>query len=203
MPTGTISSTTTVAGLSIQTLTTKTASGALPGQEKSLPAGNAGSLTTRTDDDDGEITADSAEHTIETGDVVDVYWSGGIRYGMTVGTVDGTAIPVSGGAGDALPVADTDVVVTERVVLDLDFDGDKVEMIVATSTQRCHLDFLDSGDATLHAQEIEADESWDWVDGNGSSNPLTGNPVDELHVSNGSATAAATFKLAGLYNSDE
>ena len=75
-------------------------------------AANQGDLTTRTDANTGTVTMDSGSHTIETGDTVNVYWAGGERKGMTVGTVSGTTVPIDGGSGDDLPVADTEVYVS-------------------------------------------------------------------------------------------
>lgn len=85
-------------------------------------SGAKSTLTTRTSDSAGVITA-PAGHGITTGATIDVYWmktinSGGydypvahIRYGMTVGTVSGTSIPVSGGLGDVLPTAASEIYV--------------------------------------------------------------------------------------------
>lgn len=72
--------------------------------------GAASTLTTRTSASAGTITAPSG-HGVTTGATIDVYWNlfdspyyiAKIRYGMTVGTVSGTSIPVSGGDGDDLP----------------------------------------------------------------------------------------------------
>ena len=202
MPTGIISSVASVGGLSIQTITTRTAVGQI-GHEVSLPAADAGSLTTRTNDTDGELTMDSGEHGISSSDKIDIYWDGGVAYEATVGTVSGTAVPFTGAHGDVLPTQDTDVAADVLVPLDTDFDGDLLEMIAMASTKRGHYLFDDSGTAELAAGELTANEPWTWVADTGVSNPLTGNPVDDLYVSNGDATAAATLKIGLIYNSDE
>src|SRR5437870_3562372 len=67
--------------------------------EDSIPKALPGSLTTRTDNDTGSVTV-IGTNTIITGDKVDVYWSGGQRRGMTVGTVAGQVVPIDLGAGD-------------------------------------------------------------------------------------------------------
>lgn len=72
--------------------------------------GYAGSLTTKTDASHGVVTLTSAYHAITTGATISLWWDGGKRLSMTVGTVSGTTIPVSGGTGDDLPDADTVVV---------------------------------------------------------------------------------------------
>ena len=202
MPSGTINSVASIAGLSIQSTTSRTASGQIS-HEVALPAADAGELTTRTDDTDGELTMGSGSHGISTGDVIDIYWDGGVAYGATVGTVSGTSVPFTGASGDALPAVSTDVNADVQVELDTDFDGDKMEMIVMAGSSRGHFDFQDSGSASLEAGELQANEPWQWVSDTGTSNPLAGNPVDTLKLSNGDASVAATVKLALIYNSSQ
>lgn len=81
--------------------------------------GAASVLSSRTSDTVGTITAPSG-HGITTGSTIDVYWrteyasnqwSAAIRYGVTVGTVSGTSIPISGGVGDALPAPSAEIFV--------------------------------------------------------------------------------------------
>ena len=92
--------------------------------------------------------------------------------------------------------------VSEQTVLDTDFDGDKLEMIVLVSTQKGHFDFQDSGSASLEACEVFAKEPWEWCSGTSHTNPLAGNPVDTLRISNASSSSTAAFKIGVLYNSD-
>ena len=78
-----------------------------------------------------------ADHGIETGDLVDVYWEGGVRYGVTVGTVSGTSVPLAdSGAGDNYPAQGTAITVAPVTELDSDFDGDKLVALAAPSTER-------------------------------------------------------------------
>lgn len=72
------------------------------------------SLSTRTDATSGTITAPSG-HGVTTGATIDVLWTveessyyiSKVRRGVTVGTVSGTSIPISGGLGDDLPAQDS------------------------------------------------------------------------------------------------
>ena len=185
-------------GLSISGLITRTGDASLAHQI-ALPAGTSGTLTGRTDDDTGVATLE-AGHGLQTGDVIDIYWSDGMRYGMDA-TVAVDAITIDGGAGDALPATTTVVVVTKQVQIDSDFDGDNVKMIVAKCDQRAHIDFQDSGSASLAAVELQADEQWYWVDDQGIANPLTGNPVDDIFASNADPDSAATLEVAAIYDS--
>ena len=163
-----------------------------------LAAGVAGTLTTRTDDNTGVVTA--AGHALIQNDVVTVFWTGGIRYGMTVGVVAGDDVPVDGGAGDVLPADETAVVIAEQDVLDVDFDGDLVELIAIKATGRAHLVFAENDDTVLHPQELTAGEPWSWASGQGTPNPLTGDPVGKIKLANG--TTAAIDVVGGIGRED-
>lgn len=164
-----------------------------------VPAGKAGSLTTRTDDNTGVATL-STGHGLATSDVVDVYWSGGVRYGMTA-TVATNAVTVDGGAGDVLPAQDTAVVLCEQVAVTCNIDGDNIELIGVLlkcdgdSAAKGHVDFLDSGNAQIHETDLVR---YDQAGGfnhvadiaNGDTNNYTGNPITQAKCSNGSSSAA-------------
>jgi hypothetical protein len=77
-----------------------------------------------------------------------------------------------------------------------------MSMLVATCTTRAHLDFQDVGDVSLYAVDIAAGDACEWTESSGVTVPITGNPVDDIKVSNGSATAG-TLKIAVLYDSEE
>jgi len=199
MPVGSVGITISIAGISIQSAVSRMAEGQIS-HEVQLPAGKAGTLTTRTSDTVGEATLGDG-HGIQTGDVVDVYWTGGVRYGVTVGAVAGNAVPLTdSGDGDVYPAQDTALVASKQVTINTDFDGDDAEMFAAHCTKRAHVNFLDAGQASLEPVELAANEVWWWASSVGPTNPLTGNAVDEVRVSNGT-TDAATFKLGILYDS--
>lgn len=171
-----------------------------------LPVGAAGTLTTRTDADTGEITAADAGHGIETGNIVDVHWPGGVQYGVTVGTVDGTAIPIDSGSGDDLPAENDPVVVSKQVQINAAIDGDELSIlgIVASytdpnSTARVHVDMQDESDATIEELDLVANvpQIFD-IAGNPASNVFTGNPIAKIMASNGSATEPAVLKATWL-----
>ena len=92
MATATNNSYINVGGLTIQSTVTRTASGQIS-HDVTLPAGKAGTLTTRTDDNTGVATLGTG-HGIVQNDVVDVYWAAGVRYGMDVTAVNGNAVTV-------------------------------------------------------------------------------------------------------------
>lgn len=187
-----------VGGLSIQGNVTRENSGGLPPQSVTMPAGKAGTLTTRSDDNTGVATL-STGHGIASLDVCDVYWTGGVRYGMTA-TVSTNAVTLDGGAGTVLPAQDTAVVVCKQVTIDIDFVGDNVTAIVAAMAVRGHLHFVAGDDSSIFAVELLAGEAWDWTTDNGVDNPFASATVASLVASNGSETAS-TLYLGGVYTS--
>lgn len=200
--TGKCNQTLSLPGVSISTTIDRSASGGVPPQDVAVPAAKAGTLSTRTNNTDGELTMTDTDHGIETGDKITIFWAGGIAYQATVGTVVAKVVPFTGAKGDNLPAKDTAITAGVIAVLDVDFDGDKLKMFAAMSNRRGHVVFEDSGDAVLSAAELVANEPYLYIDGVTATNPLTGNPVDEVHVANGDATAAASFKMGGVYDSE-
>lgn len=198
MPIGTISSTIMVAGINVHSNVIRTDDGQIS-HELSLPAGKIGTLSTRTDDDTGVATLETG-HGLTVSNTVDVYWTGGVRYGMDVTAVDGDNVTIDLGAGDVLPAQSTALIVTLRIEIDTDFDGDLVKMIAAHSNKRAHVEFLEEGDASILARELVANAAWTWISDQGVANPLTGNPVGKLQVSCGEA-AVGELKVGVLYNS--
>lgn len=203
MATGTMNLTLSCGGITVQGSAVRTAEGQIS-QDVVLPAADDGELTTRTSDTAGTLTMESG-HGISTGDEIDIFWTASgvakCARGATVGTVAGLSVPFTGASGDALPTLNSDVTADERVEVNTDFDGDDVLMVAMKSTRKGHFDFQDSGSATLHQAKFIADEPWFWVSDTGASNPLTGNPVDKLFLSNGDSANAATVKLGILYDS--
>ncbi len=198
MPIGSITSNVSIAGISIQSTVSRQAEGQ-ESHEVVLPAAKSGSLSARTTDTTGDLTL-SAGHGITTGDVIDIYWDGGVQYGATVGTVAGNVVPFSGGAGTVLPAQDTTVTASVQTEIDADFDGDNMKMLAIHGTKRLHVDFQDSGSVSLYAAELAANEVDWWASDSGESNPLAGNPVDKVRASTG-ATEAATCKIGVLFDS--
>ena len=200
MPTGTINLNATLGGISI-TGSMASSDAGLINHEVTLSAGVAGTLSTRGGDTAGTLTL-AADHGITDGLVIDIYWTGGVAYGATVGTVSGTSVPFTGAAGDVLPTEDDAIIACVVTTIDTDFDGDLVSMILVQATQRAHLNFIDSGTASLETVEIAAANGWwAWDENMSYTRPITGNPVDAIIASSGSATAA-TLKVAVLYDSD-
>lgn len=171
-------------------------------------AAQSGTLDSRTDDDTG-VAGLAAGHGIETGDVVDVYWSGGVRYGMDA-TVSGNDVTLDGGAGDVLPAVSTAVTVVEQVEINpLNLDGDAAKIVgviyqnAADPAGVAHLDLQDSGNATIAEHDLVHEAKPAGLDAvtdiaNGATNIYTGNPIVKGFASHKSLEAATLFVIAGL-----
>ncbi len=171
--------------------------------EVTLPAGKAGTLTTRTDDNTGVVTVSSG-HGITTSDTVDVYWDGGRRYGVDVTAQDSTTISIDLGAGDNLPTTSTAVVIVKQVAFNLALDGDNAKIVGVSyevaggSGYGCRVTLFDSADDTIAGLDLDANEP-NIVDiEGGQTNPYTGDPITDGVASNGSSTEAATLKFQAI-----
>ena len=197
MPTSRLTIAGDIGGMAMNSTLTRTADGQI-GHEVTLPAAKSGTLSTRTSDTVGTLTLD-AGHGIQTADVIDVYWDGGRRYNVTVGTVSGNDVPISGGAGDVLPAQDTTVTAQTQQQIDTDFDADLLVAIAALCDQRAHIGFYD-GAALELSVDLTAAELWHWFNGGTAINPLASASITHMVVTQASATAA-TFRLGILYDS--
>jgi len=186
-----------IGSASISSTITRTAPGEIA-QVKLLPAAKTGSLTTRTDDDEGSLTLE-AGHGITTGATFDLYWSGGRRYNVAAGTVAGNVVPFSGGAGDNLPDQSTTVTATLQTTIDVDFVGNLATMIAANCDNRAHLGFY-SDSSLILSVDVAAGEAWFWFSDGVSANPFAGQTVTSMKASQ-AGTTARKLNLGLLYNS--
>lgn len=172
-----------------------------------VPKGYAGTLSTRTDNETGTLTLSSG-HAITTGMVIDLYWSGGKRTGITVGTVSGTSVPIGAddsGAGDNLPAQDTAIVASQRIPFNIAIDGDELSLLGVqmnytntTETAESRAIFVDSADDVIATLNLTANEVQLYDVTAGDDNPFTGDPITDAFVSNASSSYDATLKILGL-----
>lgn len=196
-----IATSVTIGGASFSGSVQKIAEGSI-GQDLQLPAAEAGSLTTRTDNDTGVVTVGNAGHGITTSDKVDVYWSGGKRGGMSVTNVTGTAITVDLGAGTNLPSQGVAVTIAKQQTIDMDVDSALLEVLAVACTKRTRFEFQTAASASIAIVELDTGGGvWSWVNGQGFTNPVTGQVVGKLLASCGE-TAVATFQVGVLYQSN-
>ena len=199
MAVGTVTVTAGVGGMSVTRAASLTADG-LTLRDPSVAAAKAGSLTLRTNDTDGTVTTtDSGAFT--TADVIDLYWSGGRRYGVVVGTVSGTSVPISGGAGDNLPVADTAVTAMVPGAEDFTVGYAGLQALVAKCDTTGLATFLASGGSVVRGADL-AGPNGGYVGGGGggATNPFGTTNVTDVRLSHASSTQAYTVSAAALVN---
>lgn len=159
-------------------------------------AAQLGTLTTRGSDTAGTITMDSASHGITTGQQIDLYWTGGKRYRVTVGTVSSTAVPITAGSGDNLPVLNTeDLLVAPISVAPFNVDGDEVDLLVLTTQVAGYIRLVedDGSTETVHLnQYVEPTQAYIWDADNGLTNPIATDTINEAHFSQNDSTASTS-----------
>lgn len=176
-------------------------------REITVPAGKPGQLTTRTDDETGTLTMESG-HGISTSDVIDLYWEGGARFGITVGTVSSNSVPIgadNAGSGDNLPTNLTNIVACVPTAFNADIDGDSLKLIAVqpsytspTEDAQSHVSFLDADDDEIEAITMEANIPRVFDIEGGDANGFSGDPITHGTVSNGSSTNEMTLKILWL-----
>lgn len=188
-------------GVSISGVVARTADSGT-GLDIAVPAAKEGTLTTRTSDTAGTVTL-AADHGVETADVVDLYFTGGIRYGVTVGTVSGTSVPISGGAGTVLPAEDDDITVAPTVLADFVVTGDSIVIIgmqavaaAATNAYKAHIDFQDAGGSEVQVELVTNEPRVIDVTG-GDTNILAADSIIDVRLST-SYTGGCQLRIASL-----
>lgn len=207
---GSISQIVSGVGISISAQATRTADGG-SGREIAVPKGNAGTLSTRTDNETGTLTLGDG-HTITSGTTIDLYWSGGARYGITVGTVSVNSVPIgadNSGSGDNLPTQSTPIIASARVEFNADIDGDELEFIalqmhypsLPAETAVSHLSLLDAESDEIEAMDLYANAARIIDVAAGDANTLTGDPIVSGTISNASSAGDAVLKAIWLQDS--
>jgi hypothetical protein len=163
-----------------------------------LAAGSAGTLTTRTDDNTGEVTL-SAGHG-QTSGTYDVFWSGGCRRGMT-GTVTVNALALDLGAGDVLPADETAVVVDKQEVLDFDSLNTSIVLAAVSQQRRASVEFQEEAGTAILSLDLGRagvdGEPFLWADDTHVANPF-GAVISKIAVSNGSSGGTNLIQIAVL-----
>lgn len=170
------------------TITDETAITANP----TVPAGQDGTLSTRTDANTGVVTMAASGHGIITGQRVDVYWEGGSRYGMTVGTVSGVTVPIDLGGGDNLPVATTAVIIGIATAAPFNVRAyDKMSALAMSTPVTGYFVFNDGTD-NQYAAKVTGGTIFDWNADDVGSNPLgdVTTTTTTVYISHEDTTAA-------------
>lgn len=148
-----------------------------------LTAGTAATSWVKTDADTAACDVATAS-TIATG-VVDVWWSGGMRYGVDcTRTVD--ALALDGGTGTEFPASgNATVVIAQQQQVNVSLDGDLAALVGVLATVPAHVDFQDASGDSIRALSLTANKPDQW-DSDEPTNPYTGDPITKAMVTNGS-----------------
>lgn len=154
------------------------------GASNPLAAAKPGTLTTRTDNTDGVITL-TAGHGLSTG-TFDIFWEGGSRRGVSA-TIATNACTITGGTtgSTALPVATTAVTVAPIETENLAVAGDDVKAIAIYGSNDTNYAFYNSTPTLIAEGRIEAGNSYIWHEETGADNPLAGETVATIKLSQG------------------
>lgn len=163
----------------------------------------AGTLTTRTDDDDGVITM-GAGHGFVDGDRLDIFWDvGGVkgsRYGITA-DMTGDLLTVTGGAGDVLPADESPVTVCKCKSESFNVIGNNMQLLSLYMSGRGNIIIADAVPAAHHPQVFPNNaQVYQWYVDSGITNPLAGDTVTQIFVSQASTTTAADCRAVALVN---
>lgn len=189
----------TYAGLSFPTSVTVSSALAIP-LSVSLSVAATGTLTTRTDNTTGTLTM-AGGHGITTGARLDLYWTGGSRRGITVGTVSVNSVPFSAGAGDNLPVATTAITAQVPTSESVIVTGSNVVSIGASLPLGGTIVFAASDNTEIFAKVLTAtNTAYAWASGYSGTNPLAGGAVAKVFLSQGSSAAGSTASSLVQYN---
>lgn len=194
-----ISENISIGAISISSSNTITDSG-LINESVSLTAGDAGTLSTRSGNDTGTLTLGTG-HGISTGQKINIYWTGGRRYNVTVGTVNVNAVPISGGAGDNLPTEASSITASLVTTINLDVIANDISILAAHSEYAGDVTFFDVNDAVLHNVQLSANYAYIWNENNGYANPMADDTIAYVQAATSSSSASA-FKLGLLYDSE-
>lgn len=168
---------------------------------------------TRSSVSAGTITS-TATPTVTAGNLIDVYWStggGGYRAACVVGTISGNSVPITGGIGDNLPsTAATPVCYVVNTKEAHAFTGNNALFLGLTSDPVVYTvwTFYDATPTPLASFLVPPGQnSYIWISGSGVTNPLSGDAVASISVSqdggfinNGAllTTAAAVFPTCAI-----
>lgn len=189
----------TGSGLTFTLSSTITSDAAIP-FSISVAAAKTGTLTTRTDANTGTLTM-AADHGITTAARLDLYWTGGSRRGITVGTVSVNSVPIDLGSGDDLPAQDTAITAMVPTEQALAVTGDNVVSIAVSCPVGGTVVFADVSNAELYATvRPSTAPTWTWVSADGGTNPLASDAVTKVFLSHGSSAAASTISGIVQYN---
>jgi hypothetical protein len=171
-----------------------------------LNAAKTGVLTTRTSNSVGTLTMDPG-HGIVTADRLDLFWADplladgvGQRYGCVVGTVAGNSVPLTGGAGDNLPLAATPITAAVPQLETFPVTAANLEDLLAKTDGGAPgwaVFYQADGTTLVAAARITPVTHYIWTASSGLATPF-GADVAKVYLSHGDATAARRVTAQAL-----
>lgn len=193
-------------GVTIQTLPIQRTSSGSIALEDTLSEAKSGTLTTRTDNNTGTLTM-AGGHGFTDGQIIDIYWSGGVQRSVTVGTVATNSVPIDSGIGDNLPADETAITAVVQKSINLAIDGDNAKFIAViletldkTLRTAANVQFRDAAADVIAEIDLVANVPQVWDIEGGSANPFTGDPITNLKASQANVTTTEiyTLKIVGV-----
>lgn len=166
---------------------------------ESIPIAQPGQLTTRTDNTHGTITMTNSGHGITTGQRIDLYWSNGQTYNVTVGTVSGTSVPITLSTG-SLPVVNSAVTAGIATQVLIAITGNNLSALLFTTPSNGYFVMDTSGPADENPQYVAAGGSYTWYTGSGITNPLAGVTIASMWMSHSNVNSAVNMQAGALYH---
>lgn len=189
-----------VLGMTFPCAVTVTADGAVL-KNITVPAAKTGTLTTRTDADTGTLTM-AGGHGITTGARLDLYWTGGMRRGITVGTVASNSVPIDLGSGDDLPGTSTAITAMVPVEEPFVVTGDDAQAVACYSDKSGQIVFAESDNSEVKAYAmggaLGSEQSAVWNSTRDSVNPLASGAITKAFFSHSSSTDSAAMRALVL-----
>lgn len=169
--------------------------------EPSVPAAKTGALTTRTDANTGTLTMDPG-HGFTDGAKISIFWNGGSRSNVTVGTVATNSVPIDLGSGDDLP--DDETTITAAVPTSVPFSviGDNVDAVGSFSPVSGTVEYMNGSTVLLTHQILpNMGGGKTWMAGvmHTGSNPLAGVTTTAVRFAHTDSTQAQTMRAAVAY----
>lgn len=166
---------------------------------ESVAAAKAGTITS------GTATLSSG-HGITTGQIVSAFWTTGgaakCRRNVTVGTVSGTSVPLTGGTGDTLPSGGAAIVLQVETIVEMRFDADDVQAVFASCSGPFVAWFSDDANTELgQFSAPNAGQAKEWNVQEGVNSPLTAaSVITKLHFAHGDSTLARSVEVGVALN---
>ncbi len=164
--------------------------------DPTVAAAKVGQLTTRTDANTGTLTMVTG-HGITTAAKLDVYWTGGKRIGMTVGTVSGDSVPIDLGSGTDLPALNFDITAMVPQVEPFVVDNGMLLSLMAGCSERATLVIVDSGNSAIVQLDVDLDGAYIWDENDGAANPLTSDAAN-VWITHDDSTNARQVNLVAV-----